>query len=156
MRVSRRFKTFLARGTKSNPTAGDDIEAGTDDALAKMILDIGDGQLSFQEILLASGGGSHSVELPSDYVNTKRYQVIMITNRDIKVTNTSPDHSSSNVVVKGSPTHPGFMIYDETVTAITLTNDGASDALVKYMVYEKPDPSQDDTFVGGKFTTGAR
>lgn len=114
------------------------------DVLRKYALVVGDGDVISGYATVANGT-PETLALPVDYANTDRLMVFIRTSGVAKVTVVSPDHGTSDYLLKATSGasagfHAGVLSFCGTVTSIQVTNPiAASVPLVEWFFAKLPD-----------------
>ena len=155
MNILRQIAATMARGNISELNGMAVVEWLSHDVRSKYQLLVGDGKcVGGYPSIVASG--SYSVPLPTEYSSTSRMLCIFASTGVARVSVVSPDHSNSTIILKGeSSSRPGIVVWNGTITSITVANPGSSEIGVQYSLVELPDLTDVDSFRGGIYNYGS-
>lgn len=126
------------------------------DTVERRKLVLAAGKFSGDTILIAATTGSEALELPSSYDATKKIMVFIKANGSLDLSADQTSFGSGFFVVHGEAARPGICYFMmDKLTAATLYNYSASDVQVEYFMYELPDITDPDSFLGGAYAFGS-
>ena len=125
------------------------------DVNPRMVLKLADGGYAGYMTSIASAA-THTVQLPNSYTSASRLFFTMKSSVTAKVVVTSPDHSTSTVLVSVVGTDPGVFSFCGTVTAITVNIPGAAASDVEFLCWTMPDITLAEGWRQGEQSTGVQ
>ncbi len=154
---------YILRQLDSSTLAGADVasEALTNDQ-RQQIVDVnpryilqlaGDGKFSSDFTQIAGSGTTFSVPLPQKYVTTNYLHVCLTSDQTIMVSTTGAN-GASDVMVRAGINQVGVLTQCGPVTAITLTNPGATAANIEWFLFELPNVLSVNGWRDGSMATG--
>lgn len=139
---------------ESDATAGA-LRAQLFDRLTMPSLYVDTGKTISYDLTLDTTGGV--LTLPPNYDDDNRLYVALTTDVEIKIITVSPTHGTNSVLVMGTTgstdgEHAGFYCWQGDVTSITIVSLVA--ATLSVFMYEIPDLTDQDSYVGGSLALG--
>lgn len=156
MFLQRQISAVVGKGEKTSVADMPAVIWRLSDILPKYTLVLENGDWTSDYIDLDSSD-TYTVQLPANYSNTEILSCCFRSNAIVKLTFVSPDHGTSNVLLKGTNgttngDHKGIMMWQGTVTSIVIT--AAADALVDYCLFKVPDLTDADSYQLGQRALG--
>lgn len=141
--VQRQISGFLVPGVSTSTSNPNQFDPSTytwqiQDVYQSTIMKLDPGKYTTGTLTVANTSGSEALPLPGDYDSALRLAVFISSTKTIKAVTVSPAHATSTVMIVAGTNQSGLLIFNERVTSITLTNVGATDAVVSYSTWEYP------------------
>ncbi len=155
--VQRQLTGFMGPGADLLPSqyAPSDYRWQIQDVYPSKIMKLDPGKYTAGTLTLAATSGSDTLPLPGNYDSANRLAVFISSDQTIKAVTVSPAHATSTVMITAGAAQSGLLFYVERVTSITLSNAGATAAVVSYSTWEYPaDITVASAWQGGFETTG--